>query len=50
MGKEVVISNEISRNSAIEDIMAVDVSVPHVMTLKPYKRDRGNQLNSLSHV
>ena len=49
-GKEVVISSETSRNSAIEDVMAVDVSVPQVMTLKPYKRDRSREQNALSHV
>ena len=49
-GREVIISNEISRNSAIEDIMAVDVDSPEVMTLRPYKRDRSKEQNALSHV
>jgi len=52
-GKEVVISNEISRNSGIEDLMALDVGEgkqAHVMTLKPYKRDRSKEQNALSHV
>jgi hypothetical protein len=52
-GKEVVITGETSRNSGIEDLMALDVGEgkqAHVMTLKPYTHDRSKSQNALSHV
>ena len=52
-GRSVRIYNEKSRNSAIEDIMALDVGsgLPvQQMFIKPYKRDRSTEQNALSHV
>ena len=44
------ITNERSRNSAILSITELDLAKPYVMTIKPYKRDRSAEQNSLAHA
>lgn len=53
MGRSVRIYNETSRNSALQDIMALDVGdgkPEQQMFIKPYRKDRSKAQNALSHV
>lgn len=49
MGLQTRINSEVTRNTAITDVMALDVTKEWVMTLRPYKRDRSVEINAVSH-
>lgn len=50
MGTEIRINSEFTLNTAITDLMALDLSKEWLMKLRPYKRDRSIEYNALSHV
>ena len=49
-GIQYKIDSQHTLNTATCALMELDLSKPHIMTIRPYKRDRSAEQNALSHV